>query len=104
LDIHIEVPEMDDFELFGRWAIGSEKQKKEKVFRYFYNLACCCAYYILLIFYHIICIMSDFKRQLPTRDANVRFLVAHAARREKMNALQAEIEKVMHFHLLIIVV
>lgn len=49
LDIHIEVPEVDDFELFGRWASGPEKQKKERVFRYFYNLACCCAFESLAV-------------------------------------------------------
>ena len=49
LNIHIDVPEIDDFELFGRWAIGSEKQKKEKVFRYYYNLACCCAFESLAV-------------------------------------------------------
>jgi hypothetical protein len=63
--------------------------------------------------------MSDFKRQLPTRDelcsdiesyeekimeGSVRFIGARETRRKKINALRTEIEQVNHFHMLIIVI
>jgi hypothetical protein len=62
--------------------------------------------------------MSDFKRQLLTRDelcadikmceeeiadSNVRFLWARETRRKRINALQTETEQENHFHMLIIV-
>lgn len=56
--------------------------------------------------------MSDFKSELPSRDelcsdiercqeeitdSNVRFLAARETRRQRIKALQTEIEKVNHF-------
>ena len=53
-----------------------------------------------LFFYHNN-IMSDFKRQLPTRDELcsdiVLFLGARETRRQRIKALQTEIEKVNHY-------
>ena len=41
---------MNDSELIGQWVASTEKQKREKMFRFYYNLTCCCAWESLTVF------------------------------------------------------
>ena len=41
--------ELNDFELFGQWVASARKQRREKVFRLYYNLACCSAWESLAV-------------------------------------------------------